>query len=339
MSIALPAGLRARRELLTEGVDVLDLDQLRAWGRRPLRLCLVNLMPDKALTETQFARLLGGSSIPVELVFCLPDGYRSKSMSADHMAFYRRWAAIRHEEFDGFVVTGAPLESLPFEDVAYWTDLCAIFDWARSRRIASLYICWAAQAALYHFHGVAKHRLDRKKFGVFVQHVTNGASPLLSGFGEAFPAPVSRHTEVRAADLPIDAGLSVLAASPSAGLCLLEDRGTRAVYMFNHLEYDAETLRDEFLRDRRAGKPVEIPRGYFPDDDPARAPANRWRSYGHLLFANWLGQLRRTGPQILRTGVADPADLAAPAGAGHDILPAAIPQRACNRIKTGTIAR
>lgn len=318
MSIALPAGLPARQLLLAEGVEVLDRDQIRSWGRRPLRLCLVNLMPNKAVTEIQIARLLGGTSIPVELTLCLPDGYRSRSTPADHMAFYQAWSNIRHEPFHALVVTGAPIEALPFEEVTYWPGLCAIFDWARARRIGSLHICWAAQAALYHFHNVPKHRLPRKMSGVFHQCVSSGAFRLLRGFGEVFPVPVSRHTEVCAADLPSEAGLAVLAASAEAGLCLVEDRDNRAVYMFNHLEYDAETLRDEFLRDQRAGTPVSIPHNYFPGDDPQRAPANTWRPYGHLLFSNWLGEIYRTawpritdepviqwalaGSQVLRAG-------------------------------------
>ncbi|HMC66319.1 MAG TPA: homoserine O-succinyltransferase [Gemmataceae bacterium] len=157
----------------------------------------------------------------------------------------------------------------------------------------SLYICWAAQAALHHFHGIPKHRLAQKMFGIFGQRLTGAGTALLRGFGGEFPAAVSRHTEVRAADLPIEAKLSVLAASPDAGLCLLGDRANRAVYMFNHLEYDAETLRDEFLRDRLAGRPVRVPQGYFPENDPARAPVNVWRPYGQLLFANWLEQIQR----------------------------------------------
>ena len=340
MSIALPAGLPARPTLLAEGIEVLDRDQVRSWGRRPLRLCLVNLMPNKAVTETQVARLLGATSIPVELTLCLPDGYRSKSTPADHMALYRPWTSIRDEPFDALVVTGAPIEALPFEDVTYWPGLCAIFDWARAHSIGSFYICWAAQAALYHYHGVPKHRLPQKTSGVFRQQVTDGGSRLLRGFGEEFPAPVSRHTEVRAADLPTKVGLAVLASSPDTGLCLVEERSSRAVYMFNHLEYDAETLRDEFLRDRLAGKPVGIPRGYFPDDDPRRAPANVWRPYGHLLFANWLGEICRTawprvtdepviqwaltGPRTVCSDGADHSDLLISTAGGHDILPAAL---------------
>ena len=294
MSISLPAGLPARRTLLAEGIEVLDRNQLHAWGRRPLRVCLVNLMPNKPVTETQIARLLGATSIPVELTLCLPDGYRSRSTPVEHLAHYRPWSSLRHEPFHALIVTGAPIEALPFEEVSYWPELCAIFDWARGRAISALYICWAAQAALYHRHGIPKHRLSRKMFGVFRQRVASGSSLLLRGFGDEFAVPVSRHTEIREADLPAEAGLTVLASSAESGLCLLEDRDRRAVYMFNHLEYDAETLRDEFLRDRRAGKPVEIPRDYFPSDDPQRAPVNIWRPYGHLLVANWLGEIYRT---------------------------------------------
>ena len=340
MSIALPAGLPARRTLLAEGLEVLDRDQLRCWGRRPLRVCLVNLMPNKAVTEIQIARLLGGTSMPVELTLCLPDGYRSRSSSVEHLALYQPWTSIHHEPFDALIVTGAPIEALPFEEVTYWSDLCAIFDWARSHMINSLYLCWAAQAALYRLHGVPKHKLPQKTFGVFRQRVTGGTSHLLRGFGEEFPVPVSRHTEVRTVDLPIEAGLAVLAVSTEAGLCLVEDRGNRAVYMFNHLEYDAETLRDEFFRDRRAGKPVDIPRSYFPGDDPRRAPANVWRPYGHLLFNNWLGEIYRTawpqvtdepviqwalaGSRMLCAAAANHSDLLIAAAGGQDILPSVL---------------
>ena len=295
MSIALPMGLPARRILLDEGIEVLGRNDLRRWGRLPLRLCLVNLMPNKIVTETQIARLLGATSIPVELTLCVPDSYRSKTAPADHMAsFYRPWTHVREEPFDGVVVTGAPVETLPFEEVTYWSDLCRIFDWARSRMVSNIYICWAAQAALYHFHGVPKRQLPEKIFGVFRHRLTNEDSRSLCGFGQEFPAPVSRHTEVRAADLPVQAGLTVLAASSDAGLCLVEDHGNRAVYMFNHLEYDAGTLGEEFRRDQLAGKPIGIPRNYFPDNDPERAPENIWRPYGHLLFGNWLDAMHRT---------------------------------------------
>lgn len=293
MPIALPQGLPARRILRAEGIDVPGRDELHRRVQRPLRIGLVNLMPDKIATETQVARLLGAAAVPVELVLSVPDSYRAKSAPSGHMAaFYRPWSDLGDEPLDGLVVTGAPVETLPFEAVTYWSDLCAVFDRAKARGIAGLYICWAAQAALRHFHGVPKHELDAKLFGVFRQRVARPDAALLRGFGATFPTPVSRHTEVRAADLP--AGLAVLADSPVSGLCLVEDRAVSALCMFNHLEYDAGTLAAEFHRDRQAGKPIALPRHYFPDDDPERAPKNVWRRHAHLLFANWLGDIQRT---------------------------------------------
>lgn len=295
MSIALPIGLPARETLAAERVEVRTKDELRRRPGRPLRICLVNLMPNKIVTEAQFCRLLGGTSIPVDVTLCVPDSYRSKTTPAAHLAaFYQPWSTIRHEAFDGLVVTGAPIETLPFEDVTYWSDLCAIFDWAKAHIAHSLYICWAAQAALHRFRAMPKHPLRAKLSGIYLHRTSRSDSQLLKGFGEGFPAPVSRHTEVRAADLPASAGLTILAGSPDAGLCLIEDRENRAVYMFNHLEYDAGTLRDEFLRDRSAGRPTDIPVNYFPEDDPERAPENVWRPFAHLLFRNWLGEVQRT---------------------------------------------
>lgn len=294
MPIALPDGLPARETLLAEGVEVVSAAALRRHGPQPLRIGLVNLMPDKIATETQFARLLGASAVPVELVLSVPDSYRTNSAPPGHMAaFYRPWSRVRDEPLDGLIVTGAPIEHLPFGSVTYWPELCAIFDHARSRGIAGFYICWAAQAALQHFHGVPKHDLPAKLFGVFRQRILKPGSPLLRGLGTEFPTPVSRHTEVRTADLPIERGVTVLAASPDSGLCLVEDRANHALCMFNHLEYDAGTLAAEFHRDRRAGRPIDPPRHYFPDDDPDRAPDSSWRPHAHLLFANWLGDIAR----------------------------------------------
>src|SRR5262245_8052695 len=283
MSIVHPAGLPARATLSAEGIDILSERVLEARGQRPLRVCLVNLMPNKIATETQIARLLGATPVPVEVTLCVPDGYRPRTGAEHVAAFYQPWSRVRDGHFDGVIVTGAPVEILPFEQVDYWSDLCAIFDWTRERGIAAYYICWAAQAALHRFHAVPKQRLPEKMFGVFRHRVTGGGSPLLRGFGDAFPAPVSRHTEVRGAELPANAGLATIAQSPEAGLCLVEEPRHRALYMFNHLEYDAGSLRDEFVRDRAAGKPIAIPRNYFPGDDPSRAPANVWRPYGRLL--------------------------------------------------------
>ena len=292
MSISLPNGLPAASALAAEGVAVVGGTALHN-GARPLRICLVNLMPKKTATETQICRLLGATPIPVEVTLCVPDSYQSRSTPESHIAaFYRRWSQIRGEHFDGMVMTGAPIETLPFEAVDYWMDLCAMLEWARARVPASFYICWAAQAALYHFRDVPKHERAAKLSGVYRQRVMRADSKLFRGFGDEFPVPVSRYTEVRAADLP--AGLTVLAQSAETGLCLVEDRANRAVCMFNHLEYDTETLRDEFLRDRLAGKQPAIPANYFPDDDPTRPASNAWRPWAHLLFGNWLAEIARS---------------------------------------------
>jgi homoserine O-succinyltransferase len=292
LPISLPISLPAAAALAAEGVAVVGGAALRRDGARPLRICLVNLMPKKTATETQIGRLLGATAIPVEVTLCVPDCYQSRSTPESHIAaFYRRWSQIRGEQFDGLVMTGAPIETLPFEAVDYWMDLCAMLEWARARLSASFYICWAAQAALYHFRGVPKHERAAKLSGVYRQRVTHADSALFQDFGDEFPVPVSRYTEVRAADLP--AGLTVLAQSAETGLCLVEDRANRATCMFNHLEYDTETLRDEFHRDRLAGKQPKLPANYFPDDDPTRPAANVWRPWAHLLFGNWLAEIAR----------------------------------------------
>lgn len=338
MPIALPDGLPARRTLHDEGIDVTGRDEPRRLGR-PLRICLVNLMPDKIATETQFARLLGAAAVPVELVFSVPDSYSTSSAPPGHMAaFYRPWSRVSGESLDGLIVTGAPIETLPFEAVTYWSELCDIFDHARSRGIAGFYVCWAAQAALRHFHGVPKHELPAKVFGVFRHRVLKPDSPLLRGFGTEFPTPVSRHTEIRAGELP--AGVTVLANSTESGLCLVEDRANHALCMFNHLEYDAGTLAAEFHRDRRAGSLIDPPRHYFPDDDPERAPDNSWRPHAHLLFSNWLSgiagnravsvaedpliQLALASPRELRAADTDRTDLLISAGDRVDTLPGAL---------------
>jgi homoserine O-succinyltransferase len=289
MSITLPQGLPAARRLRQEGIEVLGPAAVSGSNTRPLKIALVNLMPKKADAEMQIARLLGATAHAVELTLVIPDGYRPKTAPAAHIAaFYQRWGAVRERDFDGLIVTGAPIETLPFEEVSYWDQMTEILDWAAARGCPAYYICWAAQAALYHYHGVPKHALAEKAFGVYRHRVRAREAALLRGFGADFPVPVSRHTEVRAADLPRGRGLEVLAESDAAGLCLIADPKRAATYMFNHLEYDADSLAAEYRRDLEAAAAVPPPHGYFPDDDPARAPENRWRPFGHLLLRNWL---------------------------------------------------
>ncbi len=293
MPIVLPKDLPARDLLSAEGVDVVTPGQSPR-GRRPaLQIAVLNLMPEKAVTETQIARLLGDTAHLVELTLFVPDSYRPKTTSPSHMtAFYRRWSQIRRRRFDGLIVTGAPVETLPFAEVTYWPELTQIFDWAQQYAGQAFYICWAAQAALQHYHGVPKRALSEKMFGIFAHRNAAPDSPILCGLGDPFPMPVSRHTEVAAADLPVGRGLRILARADDSGLGLIHDPANRAYYMFNHLEYDAGTLAGEYDRDRRAGRPVPLPRNYFPGDDPTLSPAQTWRGTARILFRNWLDEVQ-----------------------------------------------
>jgi homoserine O-succinyltransferase len=300
MPIKIPDNLPARSVLEAEGVMVmLETDAVRQ-DIRPMRIGLLNLMPNKVNTETQFARLLGSSPLQVELTLVKITGHVPRNTSPDHiLSFYRDWEDIRHETFDGFIVTGAPVETLPFEQVTYWDELRRIFDWTQTNVHASFNICWGAQAAVYHFHGIPKHLLPAKKFGIYRHRVLEPASPYLRGFSDDLPIPVSRWTEVRREDIPADSGIRVLMDSEEAGLCLLDDPGRRSLHMFNHVEYDTFSLAEEYARDLAAQKPISIPHHYFPDDDPSRTPRNRWRSHAHLLFGNWINQLYQTTPYDL----------------------------------------
>jgi homoserine O-succinyltransferase/O-acetyltransferase len=294
MSILLHPDLPASRCLAAEGVSVAVPPSGYAEGKAPLRIALINLMPKKIETETQFARVLADAGTDIELTLVLPDSYRPTHVPADHLeAFYRRFGEIVNERFDGVIVTGAPIETIPFEEVDYWTELRAIFDWARERTRSTFAVCWGAQAALQHFYGVPKHPLPEKRFGVYEHRVLRPGSPLLRGLENGFRTPVSRHTEVRVEDLPGGAGLEVLAASEEAGLCLLADQDLRLVCMFNHLEYDAGTLGAEFERDRALGRSIEVPVGYFPGDDPTAAPIATWSEAARRLFGNWIAELER----------------------------------------------
>jgi homoserine O-succinyltransferase len=297
MPIKIPNDLPARRTLEEEGVRIISETDAIRQDVRPLRIAMLNLMPNKIRTETQIARLAGSTPLQVEMTLLNTSSYKSKNTPEPHLiAFYKTWAEVQHEKFDGLIVTGAPIETMPFEAVDYWDELTGIFDWAQSNVFSSFYICWGAQAALHHFHGVPKYELDAKMFGVFRHHITRKNTKLLQGFNDEFSIPVSRHTEVRSEDIPDKPGLHILAESPDSGLCLMQDLPRRAVFMFNHLEYDADTLKSEYDRDIAAGQPIEVPRNYYPDDDPGKAPVNQWRSYAHLLFWNWINDMYQHTP-------------------------------------------
>jgi homoserine O-succinyltransferase len=291
--IKIPDALPARSTLEAEGVMVMSEADAVRQDIRPMRIGLLNLMPNKVSTETQLARLLGATPLQIELTLVRITDHVAQNTPLDHMeAFYRPWAELADARFDGFVITGAPVERLAYEDVRYWPELQQIFDWTQSNVHRTLTICWAAQAALHHFYGVPKHELPGKAFGVFSQRNLVPSSPFLRGFSDDFAIPVSRWTEVRKSDLPRDKGLRVLAESEESGLCLLEDPGRRALHMFNHVEYDTLTLGEEYTRDGQQALPVS----YFPGDDPRKAPENRWRSHAHLLFGNWINVIYQTTP-------------------------------------------
>lgn len=301
MPIKIPDDLPARRTLTAEGVMVMrEADAIRQ-DIRPMRIGLLNLMPDKIGTETQIARLIGATPLQVELTLVSITGHVPRNTAADHMAaFYRPWDDVRKERFDGFIITGAPVEKLPFEDVLYWDEMRRIFDWTQTHVHRCLTICWAAQAALYHFHGVPKHVLGAKQFGVFPHRNLVPCSPYLRGFSDGFSVPVSRWAETRAEDIAADTGLAVLADSAEAGLCLVDDPRHGALHMFNHVEYDTGTLADEYARDVAGGAAIRVPAHYFPADDPAQPPRNSWRSHAHLLFGNWINEIYQSTPFDMR---------------------------------------
>jgi homoserine O-succinyltransferase/O-acetyltransferase len=300
MPIKIPNDLPARVTLEKEGVMLVTEDTASRQDIRPLRIGLLNLMPNKIKTETQFARLIGATPLQVELSLIKITNHESRNTSKDHMiAFYDDWESIRHEKFDGLIVTGAPIELLEFEAVTYWDELQKIYDWTQTNVHSTFNICWGAQAALHHFHHVPKHTLAEKALGVYRHKNLSPASPYLRGFSDDFSVPVSRWTENLKSDLPLDRGLEVLTESDEAGLCFIADNPHRQLYMFNHIEYDTHTLAEEYHRDIGAGKATALPKNYFPGDNTNATPENRWRSHAHLLFGNWINEVYQTTPFAL----------------------------------------
>lgn len=296
MPITLPRALPAYDVLDREGVMVMTAETATRQDIRPLRIALLNLMPMKVATETQFARLIGATPLQIDLTLIRMSEHVSRHTARAHMeAFYRPFRDVRGERFDGLVVTGSPIEHLAFEDVSYWGEMREVMDWARTHVHRTFGVCWGAMAMAWHFHGVAKHLLPAKHFGCDRARVEVEGSPWLRGFSDDAMVPVSRWTELRRAELEA-AGCRVLLESERTGPCLVEDAANRALYVFNHFEYDTDTLKREYDRDVASGTPVAIPYGYYPGDDPALPPLNRWRSHGHLLYGNWINEIYQTTP-------------------------------------------
>jgi len=304
MPIKLPADLPAYDVLSREGVMVMSEELAQHQDIRPLRIGLLNLMPKKIQTETQFARLIGATPLQIDLQLIRMSEHRTRNTAAEHMeAFYRPFQEVRDEKFDGLIITGAPVEHLPFDEVTYWDELRQVFAWTQTNVHSTFGVCWGGMAMIAHFHGVRKHLLPTKLFGCY-RHVNRvPGSPYLRGFSDDCIVPVSRWTEMRQDEIDTVPALTTLLSSDAAGPCLVEDPGHRALYIFNHFEYDSDTLKQEYDRDVAQGAPIHVPLNYYPDDDPARCPLNRWRSHAHLLYGNWINQIYQTTPyEIHRIG-------------------------------------
>jgi len=304
MPITLPTTLPAFDILRQEGVMVMSPDRAATQDIRPLRIALLNLMPKKIQTETQFARLIGATPLQIDLTLIRMTEHQARNTAPEHMdTFYRPFAEVRDQKFDGLIITGAPIEHLAFPDVTYWDELREVMDWTQTHVHSTFGVCWGGMAMINHFHGVQKHLLAAKAFGCFRHQNLRPTSPYLRGFSDDFVIPVSRWTEMRQAEIDAAPGLVTLLGSNEVGPCLIEDPAHRALYIFNHFEYDSDTLKQEYDRDVAAGTAINVPLNYYPDDDPLRRPLNRWRSHAHLLYGNWINEIYQSTPyEIARIG-------------------------------------
>ena len=297
MPITLPENLPAYDVLSREGVMVMSDTRAARQDIRPLRIGLLNLMPKKIQTENQFARLIGATPLQIELSLIRMTEHQTKNTAAEHMEeFYRPFQDVKGEKFDGLIITGAPIEHLPYEEVTYWDEICEVFDWTQTNVHSTFGVCWGGMAMAYHFYGLPKHMLPHKAFGCFRQQNMSPASPYLRGFSDEFVIPVSRWTEMRQDEIDAVPELSTLLGSEEVGPCLIEDPKHRSLYIFNHFEYDSGTLKEEYDRDIASGTEINVPINYYPNNDPSLTPQNRWRSHGHLLYGNWINEIYQTTP-------------------------------------------
>ncbi|MCL1820465.1 MAG: homoserine O-succinyltransferase [Oscillospiraceae bacterium] len=289
MPIKISESLPARAVLDSENIFVMTERRAARQDIRPLRLIILNLMPTKIVTETQLLRCLSNTPLQIEIDLLQTSSYKGKNTPEEHLLnFYTTFDEVRHKHYDGMIVTGAPVENMPFGEVAYWNELSEILKWADKRVHSSFFICWGAQAALFHYYGIDKYPLDNKMFGVYPHSLRAKNVPLLRGFDDVFLAPHSRHTGIKKSDIEREEKLKILAESDNAGVFLVIDEDKRRVFMTGHLEYDADTLSNEYFRDLERGLDIQIPYNYFPGDDPGKTPPQAWRSHGHLLYSNWL---------------------------------------------------
>jgi homoserine O-succinyltransferase len=289
MPLNLPDKLPAIKLLQKENIFVMDASRASKQDIRPLRIALLNLMPVKITTETDLIRLLSNSPLQVELDFIKLSTHTSKNTPKEHMeTFYKDFESVIHHKYDGLIITGAPIEQLPFEEVKYWIELTEIFEWAKSNVTSSLFICWGAQAALWHYYGIPKYPLEKKMFGVFEHSKANSSNPILRGFDDLFYVPHSRHTEIRRNDILNVPELDILSESAEAGVYMVASKNGREFFLTGHSEYSPDTLGNEYKRDLAKNLPIEIPKNYYRDNNPDNEPVVRWRSQANMLFVNWL---------------------------------------------------
>ena len=289
MPIKIDSDLPACKVLESENIFVMTGSRAVSQDIRPLKIAIVNLMPTKVTTETQLLRLLGNTPLQIEISLVQMENHISKNVGTDHLEkFYINSSDVFKQKFDGMIITGAPVEQLSFEDVDYWNDLCKIMDYAKTNVFSTLYICWGAQAGLYHHYGVPKYGLNQKLFGIYKNKRSTGPDPLLRGFDDLFPIPQSRHTTIKKEDIIKHDDLVILAENKDIGPTIIKTKDNRAIFMTGHLEYDSETLKTEYFRDVDKGLEINIPVNYFPFDDPSKEPYSSWRSTAHLFYSNWL---------------------------------------------------
>jgi len=289
LPIKIPNNLPATEILSNENIFVMNEERAIHQDIRPLKIAILNLMPTKITTETQLLRLIGNTPIQIDVFLLHPKTHTSKNTPGEHLEnFYKTFDEVKHERFDGLVITGAPVENMEFEEVNYWNELVEIMEWSKHNVCSTFHICWAAQAGLYYHYGVKKYTLNEKMFGVFSHNVTKKNTMLLRGFDDVFDAPHSRHTEIRREDVEKVEELDILAESSEAGIYIIKARGGKQIFVTGHSEYDPLTLKSEYDRDALKGLNIKVPQNYFPEDDPKMPPIVKWRGHANLLFSNWL---------------------------------------------------
>ena len=289
MPIKIPNLLPATETLLKENIFVMTETRAITQDIRPLHILMLNLMPTKIVTETQIARLIGNSPLQVELELLQTATHKSTHTSEEHMlAFYKTFPEVKDKRYDGLIITGAPVENMEFEEVSYWNELCEIMEWSKTHVTSTLHICWGAQAGLYYHYGIKKYPLEKKLFGVFPHTADHKQSMLFRGFDDVFMVPHSRHTTCNREDIEKVEGLKIVASSEEAGVYACMTKRGRQIFVTGHSEYDADTLKKEYLRDKAAGLPIDVPKNYFPNDDDTREPTVTWRSCANLMYYNWL---------------------------------------------------